>query len=610
RGSELWAPLALSTQEPGNRGSHYLNVVARLKDGVTAEQAQAEMEAIASRLEQQYPVNVGHSVNIFPLHDEVVGAVRPALLLLLGVVGFVLLIACANVANLLLARGASRQTEIAVRTALGAGRLRIVRQLVTESLLLAFAGGTLGLMLSVWGVDSLVKLIPADMPRVGEIGVDRWVFAFTSLVSFSTGVLFGLLPALQVSKGNFHEALKEGGRGPSSGSSRQSRLRGVLVVAEVAAALILLIGAGLLGESFVRLRSVSPGFDPSNVLTMQLSLPPAKYKEPGRQAAFLQQVLERVESLPGVRAAGAVVGLPLGGNSASRYFQIEGRPPKPAGEGLNTNFNLASPNYFRALGIPLKSGRYFGEHDAAGAPEVVVINETMARRFWPDEDPLGKRLRIGENPWRTVVGVVSDVKNDGLGAESKPEMFYPLAQSPLPFMTLVVRSDADPAALVAAVRGAVREVDKEQPVYDVKTMEQRVAESVSPQRLTALLVGLFAALAATLAAVGIYGVISYTVTQRTHEIGVRVALGARGVDVLRLVVGQGMRLVLAGVGLGLVGALALTRLVSSFFFGVSAADPAVYGGVSLLLLAVALLACLVPARRAAKTDPMVALRYE
>jgi putative ABC transport system permease protein len=311
-----------------------------------------------------------------------------------------------------------------------------------------------------------------------------------------------------------------------------------------------------------------------------------------------------------VRAAGAVVGLPLGGNSASRYFQIEGRPPRPAGEGLNTNFNLVSPNYFRALGVPVKSGRHFDGRDAAGATEVVVINEAMARRFWPDEDPLGKRLRIGENPWRTIVGVVGDVKNDGLGAETRPEMFYPLAQSPLPFMTLVVRSDTDPAALAAAVRGAVREVDKEQPVYDVKTMEQRVNESVSSQRLTALLVGLFAALAVTLAAVGIYGVISYTVTQRTHEIGVRVALGARGVDVLRLVVAQGMRLVLAGVGLGIVGALALTRLVSSFFFGVSAADPAVYGGVSLLLVAVALLACLIPARRAAKTDPMVALRYE
>ncbi|HEX8292223.1 MAG TPA: ABC transporter permease, partial [Pyrinomonadaceae bacterium] len=556
------------------------------------------------------PRNVKLSGRVALVEDEVVGDVRRRLFLLLGAVGFVLLIACANVANLLLARGASRHTEIAIRTALGAARLRVVRQLLTESLLLAFAGGMLGLLLSAWGVDSLVKLIPADMPRVGEIGVDRWVFGFTSLVSVSTGVLFGLLPALQVSKGNLHDALKEGGRSPLSGSSRQSRLRGFLVVTEVAAALILLIGAGLLAESFVRLRRVSPGFDPSNVLTMQLSLPPAKYKEPQRQAAFLQQVLQRAESLPGVKAAGAVVGLPLGGNVASRYFQIEGRPPRPAGEGLNTNFNLASPNYFRALGVPLKSGRYFDEHDAAGATEVVVINETMARRFWPDEDPLGKRLRIAENPWRTVVGVVGDVKNDELSAETKPEMFYPLAQSPLPFMTLVVRSDTDPTALVAAVRGAVREVDKEQPVYDVKTMEQRVAESVSSLRLTALLVGLFAVLAVTLAAIGIYGVISYSVTQRTHEIGVRVALGARGVDVLRLVVGHGMRLVLVGVGLGLVGALALTRLVSSFFFGVSAADPAVYAGVSLLLLAVALLACLVPARRAAKTDPMVALRYE
>jgi len=608
--SELWAPLALDSQAPGNRGSHYLNVVARLKDNVTPEKAQAELEGIAAQLEQQHPVNVGHSVNVFPLHDEVVGAVRPALLLLLGVVGFVLLIACANVANLLLARGASRQTEIAIRTALGAGRLRVVRQLLTESVLLAFVGGTLGLLLAIWGVDFLVALIPAGTPRVGEIGVDRWVFGFTLLVSISTGVLFGLLPALQVSKANLHDALKEGGRSPSTGSSRQSRLRGTLVVVEVAAALILLVGAGLLGESFVRLRRVNPGFDSSNVLTMQLSLPQAKYREPAQQAAFIQQVLQRAEALPGVRAAGMVVGLPLGGNVASRYFQIEGRPPRPTGEGLNTNFNLASPDYFRALGIPVKSGRFFDHRDAEGTPEVVVINETMARRFWPDEDPLGKRLRIAENPWRTVVGVVGDVKNNGLSAETKPEMFYPLAQSPLPFMTLVVRSDTDATALASAVQREVREVDKEQPVYDVKTMEQRVAESVSSQRLTTLLVSLFAALAITLAGIGIYGVISYSVTQRTHEIGVRVALGARGADVLRLVVGQGMKLVLIGVGLGLAGALALTRLVSSFFFGVSAADPLVYAGVSLLLLAVALAACLIPARRAMKVDPMVALRYE
>jgi predicted permease len=610
RETELWAPLALNAQEPGNRGSHYLNLVARLRDGVSLEAAQAEMEGIAARLEEQHPVNVGHSVNIFPLHDEVVGAVRPALLLLLGVVGFVLLIACANVANLLLARGASRQTEIAIRTALGAGRRRVLRQLLTESVMLALAGGALGLLLSAWGVESLLKLIPADMPRASQIGVDRWVLGFTALVSVATGVLFGLLPALQVSKSNLHDALKEGGRGPLGGGGGQSRLRGILVVTEVAAALVLLVGAGLLAESLVRLRRVNPGFDPSNVLTMQLSLPPSKYKEPAQQAAFLDEVLRRAESLPGVRAAGAVASLPMGGNSASRYFQIEGRPPRPAGEGLNTRFNLVSANYFRALGVALKGGRHFDAHDTKGAPDVVLINETMARQFWPDEDPLGKRLRIGENPWRTVVGVVGDVKNDGLNAETKAEMFYPLSQSPLPFMTLVVRSETDPAALAASVRREVQEVDKEQPVYDVKTMEQRVAESVSSQRLTTLLVSLFAALAVTLSAIGIYGVISYTVARRTHEIGVRIALGARRADVLRLVVGQGMKMVLAGVVLGLAGALALTRLVSSFFFGVSAADPLVYGGVSLLLVAVALLACLIPARRAAKTDPMVALRYE
>jgi putative ABC transport system permease protein len=607
--TEVWAPLALDPQDQSSRGSHYLSVVARLKTGVTREQAQAEMDAIAGRLEQQYQVNTGHGVNVFALHDEVVGGVRKSLFVLLGAVGFVLLIACANVANLLLARGAARQAEIAVRTALGASRWRVVRQLLTESLLLFVWGGALGLLLAVWGVDLFVALSPPGTPRVHEIRADAWVFGFTFLVSLATGVVFGLLPALQASKPDLHAALKEGGRDRLGGGSR-TRLRGLLVVAEVASAVVLLVGAGLLLKSFVRLRQVSPGFDTANVLTMQLSLPPSRYRDGASQAAFFRQLLQRVEALPGVRAAGAVAGLPLTGNMASRYFEIEGRPPRPAGEGLNANFNLASPGYFRALGVPLVSGRQFDERDASGAPEVVVVNETMARRFWPDEDPLGKRLRIANNPWRTVVGVVADVKNDGLSAEPKPEMFYPLLQSPLPFMTLVVRTDTDPKTLAAAVGREVRAVDADEPVYDVKTMDERLAESVSPQRLTTLLVGVFAALAMTLAGVGIYGVISYSVAQRTREMGVRMALGAQKGDVLKLVLRQGLLLALAGVLIGLAGAFALTRVMSGLLYGVSVTDPATFAGVAVMLTAVALVACLVPALRAARVDPMVALRYE
>ncbi|MDQ5837106.1 MAG: ABC transporter permease, partial [Acidobacteriota bacterium] len=602
RDVQVWT--AFQLEPPARRGPYFFNGVARLKDGLTIEQARAESTSMRSTLSGEK-----FDFNFLPLNEFIFGDVRPALLVLLVAVTIVLLIAAANVANLLLARAASREKEISIRAALGASRGRIVRQLLSESLLLALLGGVLSVLLAVWGVDLFVALSPPGTPRVHEIRADAWVFGFTFLVSLATGVVFGLLPALQSSKTDLQGALKEGGRNRLSGAGR-SRLRGLLVVAEVASAMILLVGAGLLLQSFARLRQVNPGFDTANILTLQLSLPPSKYKDEARQADFLRQVLRRVETLPGVRASGAVAGLPLGGNFASRYFEIEGRPPRPAGEGLNANFNLASPGYFRALGVPLVSGRQFDERDAAGAPEVVVINETMARRFWPDENPLGKRLRIANNPWRTVVGVVADVKNDGLRAEPKPEMFYPLLQEPLPFMTLVVRTDADPKSLATTVAREVRAVDPDEPVYDVKTMDERLAESVSPQRLTTLLVVAFAALAMTLAGVGIYGVISYSVAQRTHEIGIRLALGAQKGDVLRLILRQGLLLTLVGIGLGLAGAFALTRLMSGLLYGVTATDPLTFACVAAVLTAVALAACLLPARRATKVDPMVALRYE
>jgi len=574
---------------------------------VALEQAQAEMDAIAGRLEQQHPVNIGHGVNLFPLFDETVGNVRPGLIVLLVAVGFVLLIACANVANLLLSRAASRRKEMAIRAALGASRMRLIRLSLAESLMLALAGGVVGLLVAVWGVDGLIAISPADTPRLDEIRIDSRVLIFTLAVTLLTGLVFGLIPALQSSRVEMADSLKEGGR--ALGSIR-NRARSFLVVGEVALSLLLLVGAGLMINSFVRLSSLNPGFNPDNVLTMMLNLPGSKYREPHQQAAFMQQVTSQMSEIPGIESAGIVNSLPFGGGFGSRYLQIEGRPPQPPGQGLNANFNLSGPGYFRTLGIPLLRGRDFSDQDVQGKPEVAIINAEMARQFWPDEDPLGQRIRIGDNPWRTIIGVVGDTRQSKLDVEPRQEMFYPLLQSPSLFMTLTVRTSGEPESFVSAVRDRVRSMDADLPLYSIRTMNERLAESVAPQRLTLLLMAIFAVVAIMLAAIGIYGVISYNVAQRTHEIGIRMAIGAKTSDVLRLFVRQGMALAALGMAIGLGAALTLTRLMASLLYGVSVRDPMTFIVVTLLLAFVAFAACYIPALRATRVDPIVALRYE
>jgi putative ABC transport system permease protein len=613
--AELWTPSAL-VKDSTTRGNQYLRVVARLKPGVSFERAQAEMDTIASQLQQEYPgTNTGLSVRLVSLHEQVVGSIRPALLILLGTVGFVLLIACANVANLLLARAAARQKEIAIKMALGATRSRLARQLLTESMLLALIGGALGILLALWSTDALVSLSPASLPRVKEVGVDRYVLGFTLLISILTGALFGLVPALQASKPDLNETLKEGSRGSSENLGRWS-LRGLLVVFEIAAALVLLIGAGLMIKSFLRLNEVNAGFNPQNVLTMTLSLPRSKYKEPRSQAAFFQQAMERIKSLPGVESVGAINDLPLGGDRDSSPFVIEGQPAPPPGQQPNIEWRLVSADYFKAMRVPLFKGRAFTEEDKNDAPPVVIINEAAARRFFPNEDPIGKRLILNlaaSNPTpvpREIVGIAGDVRDMGLDAEPKPEVYAPYLQETVSYMALMVKANADPAGLATAVRGQILAMDKDQPVSSIQTMERIITESVAGRRFNMMLFGIFAAVALLLAAVGIYGVMAYSVTRRTHEIGIRMALGANHTDVLRLIVGQGMTMALIGIGIGLAVATTLTRVMASLLYEVSATDPLTFAAISLMLAAVALAACYIPARRAMKVDPMVALRYE
>jgi predicted permease len=615
RTDELWTPIAFPAQEAANRGGHYLKVVARIKPGVTLQQAQTEMNAIAVRLQQQYSnTNMGLGAAVVPLHEQVVGDIKPALLVLLGAVGFVLLIACANVANLLLARAAVRQKEIALRAALGASRSRLIRQFLTESILLATLGGGGGLLLSLWGVKLLKTFIPENISQVKAINIDGRVLLFTLLVSLLTGVIFGLAPATQASKFNLNETLKEGGRDSAAGS-RGNRIRGLLVIAEVAVSLILLIGAGLLINSFLRLRNVDPGFRADNLLTMNVILPRLKYADQTRRSAFYAELIQRIEALPGVQSAAVTNWIPLVMQGDSIGISIEGRPDPPPDQRNIVVTRVVSPHYFGTMGIESLQGRQFNEQDRADSTGVVVVSETMARKYWPGEDALGKRIKSGSsastNPWLTVVGVVKDVRQFQLNADPKPQMYLPYAQTSfLPPRQLVVRTKVEPTSLAATVRKTVWEIDRDQPVSNISTMEEVLAESVARQRFSMLLLGIFAGVALVLAAVGLYGVMSYSVAQRTREIGIRMALGAQRRDVLRLVVGHGLKLVLIGVSIGLVAAFILTRVMSSLLFGVSATDPTTFITISMVLMSVALLASYIPARRATKVDPMVALRYE
>jgi putative ABC transport system permease protein len=610
--AEMWMPLTFSPNSRVRRG-RYMSAVARLKPGATLVQARAEMDVIAANLEQQHTAfNTGWGVNLVPLQDQLAGAIRPALLVLLGAVAFVLLIACANVANLLLARAASRQKEIAIRTALGARRGRVIRQLLTEATMLGAIGGALGLLLAMWGVDLLLALTPKDLLGLKDVGIDYRVLGFTFGVSLLTGLLFGLAPALEASRPNLNETLKEGGRSASSGL-RSHRLRDLFVVAEVALALVLLIGSGLMVRSFTRLRSVDPGFDATNLLTVKLQLPTSKYGQDHQLKAFFKQLTERIQALPGVRSVGAINFPPFTGLGAATNMDIIGHPKPPAGEEPGADSRVVDGGYFLTMGIPLLKGRLFTERELTEESHVVVINETMAEQNWPGEDPIGKRVTINmkdKNVPSEIIGVVRDVKHAALDMPAKATAYWPYPELAYSSMTFVIRTDSEPLALTEAIRREVLAMDKDQPLSDIRTMEQLLSDSVARARFSATLLGIFSGLALLLAAVGIFGVMSYAVSERTHEIGVRMALGAQTSHVLSLVVRQGMTLVLIGVGTGLAAAFALTRVLASLLYGVSATDPLTFSAIALLLASVALLACYLPAHRATKVDPMLALRYE
>jgi putative ABC transport system permease protein len=613
RESDLWTPVVFTEQHAQNHGGHSFGAIGQLRPGVTVAQARAEMSAIAGRLAAQYPNDVGWDVKLIPLQEFLVRSIKPALLVLMVAVAFVLLIACVNVANLLLARAAGRQKEIATRTALGAGRWRIIRQLLTESLLLSLLGGLSGLVLAKWGMELLLRLAPAGLPRMGNVSLDGRALVFTATITLLTGVIFGLVPALQASKPNLNETMKDAGRGSTEGGRRQL-IRSLLVVLEVASALVLLVGAGLMIKSFWRLQQVDPGFNPENTLTMSVQLPQGKYPEEPQQVLFFQQLIERAGAIPGVQVAAAGQLIPLSGNDMVLAFEIDGRAPLPPGASQSTNYYSISADYFKAMGIPLRRGRGFTERDTKDSPRVAVINETMAQKMFPGEEPLGKRItfdsREDKPEWFEIVGIVGDVKQYGLDQATTMQTYEPYTQQTFSYMTLVVRAPGDPTNLTAAIRNEILKLDKDQPAGNIKTLNEYFSTSIAQQRFSMALLGVFAAVALVLAAVGIYGVLSYAVTQRTHEIGIRMALGAGQRHVLRLVVGQGMVLTVIGVAGGLVAAFALTRLMASLLFGVTATDAATYASVASTLFAVALLACYIPARRATKVDPLVALRYE
>ena len=610
--AEMWSPFVI-TNEMRTRHGRFMTVAARIKPEVTFEQARSEMNVIGARLEQQYnDFNANWGVNVVPLRTQFTGELRSALLVLLGAVGFVLLIACANVANLLLSRAAARQKEMAVRAALGASCARILRQLLTESILLAGIGGAAGLLLALWGTDLLVSLSPREMSALQQVRISTPVLGFTFAVSLLTGIIFGLAPAYEATRLNLHESLKEGGKN-IGGGTRGHRLRSAFVITEIALALVLLVGAGLLVRSFNRLQSVDPGFNAKNVLTMRISLPLRKYDSDRKRIDFFRQAIEQIKALPGVEAAGATNFLPFAGPHAGTLVEIEGRPKLPPGQGLTSGSCVTDANYFGAMQIPLKRGRLFTEQEATEMRHVVVINEAFAAKNFPGEDSLGKRVTVymkDDNVPTEIIGIVGDNKHMGLDEDVEPMAYWPHPELAYPFMTLVIRTHGEPASVAAAARNVIQTLDGEQPVADVRTMESLLADSVARARFNTLLLTIFAVVALVLAAVGIYGVMSYAVTQRTHELGLRMALGAQTSHVLSLIVRQGMMMAAAGVGIGLVAAFALTRILATLLYGISATDPLTFLVIASLLTGTALLACYLPARRATRVDPMVALRYE
>jgi putative ABC transport system permease protein len=604
---------------PDDRNWHPgIYAVARLKPGVTREQARTEMVGITKRLENQYPeYNTGISADVVGLQDRLVQNVRPALLLLLGAVSFVLLIACVNVANLLLARAASRGREIAIRTSMGASRWRIVRGLLTESVLIAVTGGALGLLVASAALGPLLHMAEGSVPQIFSVGLDRSVLLFTLVVSVLTGLVFGIVPALRTGKIDLRETLNEGSRGSTTGRGHH-RILGALVATEIAVALLLLIGSGLLLRSFSRLQEVSPGFQPDHLLVADLPLSQNAYAKPELRYEFFDRLVERAKTLPGVKSAGAASFLPVSGGGSLIQFNIEGRPPKTPHDYVAAGYRTVTPQYMETMGVPLLQGRNIAVGDVEKAPAVVVINASMARTYFPGENPLGKRMQIGATPdkdvpYMEIVGVVGDVLQ-GLDTDAKAEMYLPYRQAdtvlPVFQLSVVLRTSGDPRLQAAALRSAVREIDPNQPVVKIRTMEENMATSVTEPRFRTWLIGIFAALALVLAAVGIYGVMSYSVNQRTNEMGIRVTLGAQPNDVFRIVVGEGLRLALIGVGVGLIGALAATRVLRTFLYGVSAIDPVTFAVTAALLILVAVAACYFPARRATRVDPMVALRYE
>jgi putative ABC transport system permease protein len=614
---DLWTPFPITPAQTASRQGKFLKVIARLKAGASIEQAQSEMDSIAAGLEQQYPdSNTGAGVNIVSMQEDDVRNSRQSLLILLGTVGFVLLIACANVANMFLTQTVSRQKEMAIRAALGASRRRLMRQLLTESLMLSLTGGVLGLLLALWGVDALSSINPGNIPRLDEINIDGRVLFFSLIISLVTSLLCGTVPALITSTPDLNSTLKDEGR--SSTGSSSGKLRSILVVAEVALALVLLAGAGLMIRSFLNIQKVEPGFNPENIITMSVTLPTSKYRQTSQQTAFFQDVINRIDQIPGVRSVGAIQDIPLRQNSMTyEDLSIEGKASMPDGQVISAAYRVVTPGYFQTMSLPLITGRWFTERDNASSLPVVLINRSMSERYFRDEDPVGKRMKFGgdDSPWYEVIGVVSDVKHMGLDAEEGPAFYQPHSQRRTSFnflrwMTLAVKTEGDSLAMTPQIKGQVLAVDKDQPVYNIATMEQLLSDSLASPRFSTLLLGLFALLALVLSATGIYGVMSNSVMHRTREIGVRMALGAQPQDVMKMVIGQGMRLVVIGIVAGLVAALALTRLIMSLLFGVMPTDPITFAAITLLLAAVAFLACYIPARRATKVDPISALRYE